>query len=180
MRVDTCLFYFWKKYSKTRYEWMDILLSLNDLLIIDTHLLLWGDNTLSTVLLYFKENNSWHVSRGDNFSCYPLVQSISIILYWMLIKFTAYITFGFKTIQVRWIFEFVFRTPKNLNESNEFEFENHFLKSLQPRKDPYKEIKDNLQTVCNLKIFHFLWRLLITIVYIFRISFGFGMEVGYF
>ena len=119
-------------------------------------------------------------SRGDNFSCYPLVQSIFIILYWMLIKFTAYITFGFKTIQFSSIFEFVFCTPKNPNKSNEFEFKVHFLKSLQPRKDLYKEIKYNLQTVCNLKIFHFLWRLLITIVYISRISFGFGMEVGYF
>ena len=43
-------------------------------------------------------------SPGDNFPCYPLVQSIIIIVHWMLIK---YIT----TIQVKWIFEFVFRTP---------------------------------------------------------------------
>ena len=41
---------------------------------------------------------------------FPLVQSI-IILYWMWIKYIVYITFGFKTIQVKWIFEFVFRTP---------------------------------------------------------------------
>ena len=40
-------------------------------------------------------------SRGDNFPCYPLVQSIINILYWMLIKHVVYITSGFKTIQ--WI-----------------------------------------------------------------------------
>ena len=40
-----------------------------------------------------------------------LMQSIIIILYWVLIKYIIYITFGFKTIQLKWIFEFVFRTP---------------------------------------------------------------------
>ena len=40
-------------------------------------------------------------SRGDNFPCYPLVRSIIIILYWMLIKQIVYITFGFKIIQVK-------------------------------------------------------------------------------
>ena len=39
------------------------------------------------------------------------MQSIIIILYWMLIKYIVYITFCFKTIQVKWIFEFVFRSP---------------------------------------------------------------------
>ena len=39
-----------------------------------------------------------------------LVQSIINILYWMLLKLNVYITFAFKTIQVKWIFEFVFRT----------------------------------------------------------------------
>ena len=47
-------------------------------------------------------------SRGDNFPCYPLVQSIIIILNWMLIKYIVYITFAFQTTQVKWIFEFVF------------------------------------------------------------------------
>ena len=49
---------------------------------------------------------------GDNFPIYPLMQSIIIIFYWMLIKYIVYITFGFKfkTILVKWIFEFVFRT----------------------------------------------------------------------
>ena len=51
------------------------------------------------------------VSRGDNFACYPLIQLKKIILYWMLIKYIVKITFGFKTIQVKWIFVFVFRTP---------------------------------------------------------------------
>ena len=49
------------------------------------------------------------VSRGDNFACYPLMQLKKFILYWMLIKYIVKITFGFKTIQVKWIF--VFRTP---------------------------------------------------------------------
>ena len=39
------------------------------------------------------------------------VPIIIIILYWMLIKYIVYITFGFKTIHVKWIFEFVFHTP---------------------------------------------------------------------
>ena len=52
------------------------------------------------------------MSRGDNFPCYPLVHSIlNIILYWMLIEYIVYITFGCKTIQVKWIFEFIFPTP---------------------------------------------------------------------
>ena len=50
------------------------------------------------------------VSRDDNFPCYPLVPSIFIIFYWMLIKYIVCITFGIKTIKVKWIFEFVFRT----------------------------------------------------------------------
>ena len=29
----------------------------------------------------------------------------------MIIKYIVYITIGFITIQVKWIFEFVFRTP---------------------------------------------------------------------
>ena len=29
----------------------------------------------------------------------------------MLFKYIAFITFGFKTIQVKWIFELVFRIP---------------------------------------------------------------------
>ena len=41
----------------------------------------------------------WHwFSRVDNFPCYPLVQSIIIILYWILIKYIVYIMFGFKTV----------------------------------------------------------------------------------
>ena len=51
------------------------------------------------------------VSRGDNFACYPLMQLKKFILYWMLIKYIVKITFGFKTIQVKWIFVCVFRTP---------------------------------------------------------------------
>ena len=45
--------------------------------------------------------------RSDNFPCYTLVQSIIIILYWMFIKEIVYITYGFKTIQVKWIILFV-------------------------------------------------------------------------
>ena len=37
-------------------------------------------------------------------------QSIIMILYWMLIKYIGYITFGFNLIQVGLIFEFVFRS----------------------------------------------------------------------
>ena len=29
----------------------------------------------------------------------------------MIIKYMDYITFGFKTVKVKWIFEFVFPTP---------------------------------------------------------------------
>ena len=59
-----------------------------------------------------RRSQGWHCfSRGNNFPCYPLVQSIFIILYWTLIKYIVYITFAFKTIQVKWIFEFVFHTP---------------------------------------------------------------------
>ena len=58
-----------------------------------------------------RRSRGWHwFSRGGNFPCYPLMQSIFIILYWMLIKYIIYITF--KTIQIKWIFEFVFRTLK--------------------------------------------------------------------
>ena len=32
-------------------------------------------------------------------------------LYWLLIKYIVYIMFAFKTIHVKWTFEFVFRTP---------------------------------------------------------------------
>ena len=48
-------------------------------------------------------------SRGDNFPHYPLMQSIIIILFWMLIKYISYTTlcFGFKTIQVRLIIELI-------------------------------------------------------------------------
>ena len=55
------------------------------------------------------QSQGWQwFSRGDNFQHYPLVQSIIIIItrvYWMLIK---YITSGFKTMQVKWIFVLVF------------------------------------------------------------------------
>ena len=50
----------------------------------------------------FRLGRHW-LSRDDSFPCYPLVQSIIIILYWMLIRYIVYITFGFKTIQVKWI-----------------------------------------------------------------------------
>ena len=61
-----------------------------------------------------RRSRGWHwFSGGDNFPYHPLVQSVVIILYWMLIKYIVYISFGFKTIQVKWIFEFVFRTPLN-------------------------------------------------------------------
>ena len=59
-----------------------------------------------------KINTIWHwFSSVDNFPCYPLLQSISIILYSMLIRYLVNITFGFKTIKVKWIFLFVFRNP---------------------------------------------------------------------
>ena len=39
-----------------------------------------------------RRSRGWHwFSRGDNFPCYPHVQSIFIILYWMLIKYIVYI-----------------------------------------------------------------------------------------
>ena len=51
MRKDDIIFFFIsKKYSNARYKLMNRLVSLNDLVIIDTHLLLWGDNALSTKL----------------------------------------------------------------------------------------------------------------------------------
>ena len=45
---------------------------------------------------------------------FPIFPSRAVniyLLYWMLIRYIVYITFGFKTFQVKWIFEFVFRTP---------------------------------------------------------------------
>ena len=51
-------------------------------------------------------SRGWHwFSKGVNFPCYPLVRSITIILYWMLIKHIVYITFVFKTFQDKWIYE---------------------------------------------------------------------------
>ena len=51
IREDTYHFFFiCSKYSTARYKLMDNLLRLNDLVVIDTHLLLWGDNALSTEL----------------------------------------------------------------------------------------------------------------------------------
>ena len=38
------------------------------------------------------------------FPCYPLVQSMIIISYRMLFNYIVYITFGFKTIQFKWIY----------------------------------------------------------------------------
>ena len=61
-----------------------------------------------------RRSRGWHwFSRGDNFPSNPLMQSIIIIilLYWMLIQYIVYIKFGFTTIQVKWIFVFVSRTP---------------------------------------------------------------------
>ena len=60
-----------------------------------------------------RRSRGWHwFSRGDIFPFYPLVQSIFIILYWMLIKYIVYITFGFKSNPGQvWIFVFVLRTP---------------------------------------------------------------------
>lgn len=43
-------FFICKNYSNARYKFMDILLRLNELTIIDTHLLLCGDTTLPTEL----------------------------------------------------------------------------------------------------------------------------------
>ena len=60
------------------------------------------------------QSRGWYCfSRGDNFLCYPRVQSILIILYWMFIRYIniVYITFGFKAILAKWIFEFVSRIP---------------------------------------------------------------------
>ena len=49
MREDAYHFFFTcNKYSNSRYKLMDNLLKLNDLVIIDTHLLLWGNNALPT------------------------------------------------------------------------------------------------------------------------------------
>ena len=54
---------------------------------------------------YPEKTWGWHCfSRGDNSQCYPIFQSIIIILSWMLIKYIVSITFGFKTILVKWIF----------------------------------------------------------------------------
>ena len=59
-----------------------------------------------------RRSRGWNCfSRGYTFPCYPFVQSTIIILYWMLIEYIVYITFCFKTIKVRLIYEFVFRTP---------------------------------------------------------------------
>ena len=69
-----------------------------------------------------RRSRGWHwFSRGDNFPCYPLMQSIIIIilLYWMLIQYIVYIKFGFTTIQVKWIFVFVSRTQSLKRHNSE-------------------------------------------------------------
>ena len=53
MREDAYHFICIKKYSYARYKLMNRLLSFkNDLVIVDTHLLLWVENALSTELTY--------------------------------------------------------------------------------------------------------------------------------
>ena len=49
--------------------------------------------------------------RADNFLCYPINQSISIILYWILIEYTVYITSGFKTVH-EYLRDINIHTPK--------------------------------------------------------------------
>ena len=49
VKMHIILFFICKKYTNACYKFMDRLLSLNDLVIIDTHLL-WSDNVLSTEL----------------------------------------------------------------------------------------------------------------------------------
>ena len=50
VKMDIICFFICKNYSNARYQLMDRLLNLSDLVIIDTHLLLWGNNALPTVL----------------------------------------------------------------------------------------------------------------------------------
>ena len=57
---------------------------------------------------------SWEEREGN---CQPEKKNnvyrgkaVNYILYWMLIKYIVYITLGFKTIQVKYTLEFVFRT----------------------------------------------------------------------
>ena len=65
-----------------------------------------GEGNLENCHPEKKDNLMSNEAMGVNFSMLPLVQSIIIKLYWMLIKYIVYITLGFKTIE----FEFVFRT----------------------------------------------------------------------
>ena len=74
-KMHIIFFFTWSKYSKSRYKLMNNLLRLKDLIIIDIHLLLWGDNVLSTevnncifsyVQTYIHETNrfnwcSWYI-----------------------------------------------------------------------------------------------------------------------
>ena len=54
MREDAYQF-ICKKYSYARYKLMNRLLSFkNDLVIVDTHLLLWGVNVLYCAVTYFR------------------------------------------------------------------------------------------------------------------------------
>ena len=50
VKMDSICFFIFKNYSDARYKLMDRLLNWSDLVIIDTHLLLWGNNALPTVL----------------------------------------------------------------------------------------------------------------------------------
>jgi hypothetical protein len=70
MREDAYQFFFTSnKYSNSRYKLMDNLLKLKDLVIIDTHLLLWGNNApptevnnciFSYVQTYINETNRFN------------------------------------------------------------------------------------------------------------------------
>ena len=59
--------------------------------------------------------NKWHwFSPDDNSPCYPLVQSIIIILYWMFcnsLSTSSILRLVSKHFQVKWIFVFVFSSP---------------------------------------------------------------------
>ena len=61
-----------------------------------------GQNMIAYVMLIIALQINGFL-RGDNLPCYPSVQSIIIMLYWILIKHIVYITFGSKTTQVKWI-----------------------------------------------------------------------------
>ena len=57
----------------------------------------WLQERVTWEIVTLRKPVSTEAKRCENFPCYPLVQSVFILLYRMLIKYIVYTTFGLKT-----------------------------------------------------------------------------------